>query len=418
MDCFTKIYINNFQMNKQLLFLLITILSINSYSQISFQKGYFINNYDQKVDCFIKNVDWLNNPTEIEYKLTESAEVQKGTIKTIKEFAIYNTSKYIRYSVMIDRSSNIITHLSKVREGVFKEEELFLKVLIEGKANLYFFKDSNISRFFYSKEDLKIEQLVYKKYLKYEDEISYNNRYKQQLLNNLKCPTFNMNKVENLDYKKSELIDFFIQYNKCNNQELVNFEEKQKKDLFNLNIRPGLNYSSLSIKNNGIGIAGIDFDTELGFRFGIEAEFILPFNKNKWAIIIEPTYQYFQSQENLTDENLADENLADDRINVDYTSIELPVGVRHYFFINEKSKIFINGSLLFDFSRDSNINFEVRPDLEIESRYNFAFGLGYKYNDRYSLELRYHTDRDLLWKNFTWSSKYNTFSLIFGYKIF
>lgn len=255
--------------------------------------------------------------------------------------------------------------------------------------------------------------MVYKKYLKYDNEISSNSRYKQQLLNNLKCPSFNLNKVENLDYKKSALIDFFIEYNKCNNQEIFNYEEKEKRDLFNLNIRPGLNYSSLSIQNNAIGITGIDFDNELEFRFGIEAEFIMPFNKNKWAIIIEPTYQYFKSQGNLTDENLID-----DRLNVGYTSIELPVGVRHYFFINEKSKIFINGSFLFDFSRDSDINFDVRPDLEIESRYNLAFGLGYKYNDRYSLELRYLTDREVLWKDIAWSSNYNTFSVIFGYTIF
>lgn len=138
-------------MKKQILLLLITILSSHSYSQISFQEGYFINNSDQKVDCIIKNVDWKNNPTEFEYKLAENSEVQKATIKMVKEFGIYNVSKHIRYSVMIDRSSNIITRMSKVRDGVFKEEELFLKVLIEGKANLYFFKDDIITRFFIAK---------------------------------------------------------------------------------------------------------------------------------------------------------------------------------------------------------------------------------------------------------------------------
>ena len=53
-------------MKKQILLLLTTILSLNSYSQINFDKGYFINDSNQKVDCLIKNIDWKNNPTEIE----------------------------------------------------------------------------------------------------------------------------------------------------------------------------------------------------------------------------------------------------------------------------------------------------------------------------------------------------------------
>ena len=39
-----------------------------SYSQITFEKGYFISNDGIKTECFIKNLDWRNNPTEFEYK--------------------------------------------------------------------------------------------------------------------------------------------------------------------------------------------------------------------------------------------------------------------------------------------------------------------------------------------------------------
>lgn len=84
-------------------------------------------------------------------------------------------------------------------------------------------------------------------------------------------------------------------YNECNNQVFINFESKQKKDLFNLNIRPGFNNSSFSTQNGITSSSNVDFDNEFGFRFGIEAEFIIPVNKNKWAILIEPTYQYYKS---------------------------------------------------------------------------------------------------------------------------
>jgi hypothetical protein len=115
--------------------------------------------------------------------------------------------------------------LSKIKTAIYKEEEVFLKVLIEGKATLYSFDD----KYFYSKDGSKIEQLIFKEYLNDYSQILKNNRYKQQLWSDLKCSTINMSKVENLEYKKNELISFFIMYNECNNQVFTNFETKQKK---------------------------------------------------------------------------------------------------------------------------------------------------------------------------------------------
>ena len=70
-----------------------------------------------------------------------------------------------------------------------------------------------------------------------------------------------------------------------------NIHAKTEKDWFNLSIRPGMNYATLSIGNDlTLSITNIDFGNKLGFRLGLEAEFVLPFNKYKWAIIVEPTY--------------------------------------------------------------------------------------------------------------------------------
>jgi hypothetical protein len=385
-------------------------LSINCYSQISFEKGYYINNSNQKVDCLIKNLDWKNNPIEFEFKLTENSDKKKASIDTVKKFEIYNVSKFIRRTIKIDKSSNIVSKLSDIKQAIFNEEELFLKVLVEGKANLYSYENDNLERYFYSKDSSEIEQLIFKRYLNIDKKIGTNNRYKQQLWNNLKCPKMNMSKVENLVYYKNELIRFFVEYNECNKQGFTNFEEKQKRDLFNLNIRPGFNTSSLSIQNGLLSSSDADFGNKFGFRLGVEAEFIMSFNKNKWAILIEPTYQYFKSETELTTQN----------VTVDYKSIELPIGLRHYFFLNENSKIFINGSVVIDFNDNSLIDFETDydTDLEIASSWNLAFGLGYKHNDRYSLELRYQTNRDVLSDYSYWSSDYKTLSIIFGYSLF
>jgi hypothetical protein len=108
---------------------------------------------------------------------------------------------------------------------------------------------------------------------------------------------------------------------------------------------------------------------------------------------------------------------------VDYSSIEVPLSLRHYFFLNNSSKIFINASYIFDLSSKSSIEFN-RNDgsnlnsLEIETRNNLAMGIGYKQNDKYSLEVRYQTNREILGNYSFWSSEYKTLSIIFGYSLF
>jgi hypothetical protein len=407
-------------MKKQLLFLTIAILSFNSYSQIAFEKGYYIDNMNQKTNCLIKNIDWKNNPIEFEYKQSENSESKTMTIKSIKEFGIDNISKYIRTTINIDRSSENINSLSDDKIPIFQEEELFLKVLVEGKATLYEYVDGNLIRYFYNNDNSTIEQLIFKSYITPENNIGRNNRFREQLWINLKCPNFKISEIENLEYKKNELVVFFIEYNECNNQEYVNFEEKQKRDFFNLSIKPRLNNSSLTIQNYTTNSRDTDFDNKIGFGFGLEAEFILPYNRNKWAITIEPTYQGFKSEKTTNVNDVSGGVLIS---NVDYRSIEIPLGLRHYFIQKINSKFFINASYIFDLNSKSSIEF-TRNDgsnlnsLEIETSNNLAMGIGYKHNHRYSLEIRYQTKREILGHYSFWNSEYKTFSIIFGYSLF
>lgn len=399
-------------MNKSLVLLFIALFSITCYSQIDFEKGYFIDNSNQKVECLIRNVDVKLNPTSFEYKQNTDSNKQKASLETVKEFGIYNKFKYISATVDIDQSSDNLNSLSKDNRALFKEEKVFLNVLIEGKANLYSYQNSKITRYFYSKEESKIEQLIFKEFLNQHNQILKNNRFKQQLLDDLKCGDIKMSNVENLKYKKNDLINFFIKYNECHEETFTTFNIKEKQDLFNLTLRPGLSSSSLSVDNDISIVGEADFDNVISFRFGIEAEFIMPFYRNKWAIIIEPTYHSYQTEKDIT------AFFVTQTATVDYTSIELPVGIRHYLFLNENSKIFLNASFIFDLSGNSVINYEERRNLDIKTSGNLGFGIGYKQNDKYSIEFRYHTNRDVLTNYTSWNSNYNSMSLILGYSLF
>lgn len=405
---------------KKILFLaLFTLLSLNSYAQIKFEKGYFIDNLGQRTDCLIKNIDWKNNPVEFEYKLFDNSNRKTKTITSVKEFAVLNHSKFKRFTVNIDRSNENSNALSLKRGPEFKKETLFLKVLIEGSASLYQYEAKSLTRYFYSMGDASPKQLIFKYFKTFYDKIGKNEEYKQQLFKDLKCGNISSNEIILKQYKKQDLMNLFIKYNKCKQSDFTNFSKKEKRDLFNLYIRPGLKYSSLATKNNKSETRNIDFGGALSLRIGLEAEFILPFNKNKWAIIIEPTYQYYKAEKEIIYARRLT-TVRTTNVIVDYKSIEIPFGLRHYLFINDNSKLFINLSYIIDFQMSSRLYAVTRGlfDLDINSRNSLTYGVGYNYKNKYSFELRRQTDREILGEYLFWSTGFKGVSFIVGINIF
>ena len=56
--------------------------------------------------------------------------------------------------------------------------------------------------------------------------------------------------------------------------------------------------------------------------------------------------------------------------------------------------------------------------LDITATSNLTFGVGYKLNDTYSMEMRLQTSRNVLDDYVYWDSDFKTMSLIFGYSFF
>lgn len=399
------------------LLLIISTLSLNSYSQIEFERGYFINDSDQKIDCLIKDLDWKNNPDKFDYRLTENSTTETASIKDVIEFGSANSFKFIRAFVKMDRSSENIGKLSREKEPIFNDEELFLKVLIEGKSSLYMYSDGGLKRYFYSNGNSEIKQLIYKKYKTKDNKLGHNNRFKQQLFNEITCGV--KGNINNLKYNRSSLSRFFRKNNQCNNSIYVDFE-KTKKDLFNLTIRPRLYSTALTTRNIQSSFKNTDFGSKSGFGFGIEAEFIMPFQKNKWAFIIESNFQSFKATKTTDDDNVSGGILIAE---VNYRPIEIPIGLRHYYFINKNSKVFANISYVLDINKNSTLEYKRGDDstlelLEIDFIKKIAFGLGYKFKDKFSAEVRYKNSRKQLGNTFFWNAEHNTISMIFGYSLF
>jgi len=404
---------------KKLLFFIGVFVTINSYSQVSFENGYFISNSGKKTECLIKNMDWYKSPTHFDYKLSESDKVKTAGIDSVAEFSIFNISKYIRDKVKLDISGDDINSLSRDQNPIYKEEVLFLKVLVEGKANLYSYIGQGISRFFYKVDNSKIEQLVFKRYKTPDGIIRENHLFKNQLMNDVNCTSIDRNNFQKLEYSQKSLTNFFITYNNCTGVEITNYTNKQNRDNFRLTFRPRISNSSLSVVYSESDTRDVNFENKIGFGFGVEAEYILPFRNNKWSLTAEPTYRSYKSEKNYR------VSYYDATAEVVYRSLELPVGIRHYFFLGNNSKIFVNANCIIDINLDSSLDYTYSynnivfdsESFEFVSLMNFALGLGYKFKDTYSFEMRYQTNREIMKDRIYWSTDYKAISLIFGYTL-
>ena len=228
----------------------------------------------------------------------------------------------------------------------------------------------------------------------------------------LQCADISMGDIENTEYKSDGLVKLFKAYNQANNNYSVSSEDsvKTKKYLFNLSLRPGITLSSFSVKNSETPAISASFGNKMGVRFGVEGEFVMPFNKNKWALLIEPTFQSYKASA---------KNGYGETYDANYKAIELPIGVRHSFFMSDKSKIFVNVSYLFNFELGSTFQSNNESYLELKASKNgLQYGIGYAHNRKLSVEFRVEPNRDLLYNYVYWYSNYTVYSFILGYKIF
>lgn len=390
--------------------LLVTFLS---FAQNKFEQGYYIDNSGVKKECLIKNYDWKNNPKDIEIKNANLEDVSTTkNIEEIKEFGINGISKFIKATVNIDESSQNANTLTNSANPKYIEKTVLLKVLVEGKSNLYYFENEDYERFFYSVND-KIEQLVYKQYYNSDGNIVTNDLYKQQLFVNFKCNN-DQKSIIALKYNNNDLIDYFIKTNNCisGKTETKAISEKRK---FETNFKVNLLLNSVS-QNITIPYLNINSTSEKinNFSFGFETEIILPYNNKNWSVVFDPSYITYK--ERITT-NFVYLNKNRSYINENNILLfRLPLGIRRYFTLNKKSKIYTNLAVSVNIS-NNNINSLYEEDGGFTS-YNFVAGLGYQYK-KYNVELKLN-NKTLTYANPLTGKEIslNHIALKLGYRLF
>ena len=412
---------------KKIILSFVVLFNTNFYAQVNFEKGYIIDNNNIKTECLIKNLDWLDNPTEIEIKMSDSGVIRVESVKTIKEFKVDNSVKYVSVNAMMDLFYEDIRGYTTSSQPVLKKKNIFLRLIIEGEASLYEYQEKSTSNFFYSLKDSNIEQLTYKKYLFDENSsIATNNDFRIQLSSYVKCETTPFEVIENLNFNIRDLSNYFASYNSCNKNTFIDYRPKKNKGSFNFKLKAGFYSNSFSYSKSipSTKIQKFDFENKSGYNAGLEAEYVLPFNKNKWSVYLEQSFHEYNSKVEFDLEPFFGVKKSTN-IEVNYKHINLDLGARHYMYLNTKSKLFLNIGLRFVFIQNGSIKefndgtFEnaTGGELVVVQRSSFTFGVGYSFNNKFTLEIK-QSNYNILKDYLFYTSSYNTTSLIFGYTIF
>lgn len=393
-----------------LVFLIFTLQFISA--QIKFEKGYLITNDGEKKEVLIKNKDWLNNPTEFTYKIAESTEELTGNTTNVKEFQVYGYDKLVKYKGKVDASANILHNLSNNEEPEWIEKDIFLYEISSGKKRLYSYYESNNSKFFYADENGEITPLIYKEYIPNNTNSVYTNEtYKNQLKKLFADDAVVSKSAEKTEYQKEKLVKLFNQYNNISTEDQKQKFVKRKQTNFNLYVKPGLNIMKLNFYGpSSPNTTDAQFN-KIAFKFGIELEHILPFNKGKWALLVEPTYNSINAQDK-------SENGV-----VKYSYIEFNLGAKHYMHIDPSTKVFLSARIPLFSAVASKSTLEYTSDYFEETMdlnklsSNFIFSAGFVYKNKFLVELSHAMKRSISIES-SWGSELSVTSISFGYNLF
>ncbi|MBD3582599.1 outer membrane beta-barrel protein [Flavobacterium selenitireducens] len=386
------------------------LCAFSALGQIKFEPGYYINVDGTKISGLVRNLGWKNNPVAIDFKSDATAPVTIVRISEIKEFGVGSDYVFRKFQIQVDLSSKDIDRLSPNKNPEWQPEVALLKVVTSGKSILYEYNDHNLRRFFVSTSTTAVpEQLVAKEY-RLNDKIGYNNTFRQQLFHLMGGAGLVESDFSSLNYNEDDLVRIFNKYNGEQRQDL---SAAQSKGDFNVRIVAGVMFAKMAFSDERVQAwSDVEFGQKTIPSIGAEFEYILPFNRNKWGILLGAGYQSYKSDARQS---------ATRSLETEYSFIEVPVGLRHYFFATDKLAVFLNVGYNVVVKLDSHITYRNSAPggfdnrVEITRSSNVMAGAGIQYG-RLAAEFRLHAKRDVLDLVYL-DANYQSFGLLVSYKV-
>ena len=170
----------------------------------------------------------------------------------------------------------------------------------------------------------------------------------------------------------------------------------------------------ISLQAQDVSISSkILFPAEYSPGFGAEIEYILPYNNYKWSFFAESNlYTYYTSNS----ENSFNSQTSGSEI--DYKTIEFPLGVNLYMNLNGNNRLFIRGAYVLNSIFDqSYVTFKSNYPYKLSMAPRMYLGAGYNYR-RMGLELRFYSKHNITQNLYKRNSQLSQISFRLSYVLF
>jgi hypothetical protein len=378
--------------------LLLLVLPLQLFSQNFYEVGYYIDNNGVRVNGFVNNEYWYNSPETVSFRTSADSETTVLTIDKVAEFGVGTHTKYIRHTVDVDkdRSVNLAYINTAFSVPQYIKKTVFLNTLLEGKANLYSLTLDEDRKFFISSESAPIPvQLVYKKFIDTDSKVRETWEYRSTLYESYRCGDSNLGSLKKLPYTQKAIKEYITAYNSCSGSTNTEFATERR---------------ALKLKFTGFAGAvmhNYDIQNAQDDRFGsssgaapivgIDASLILPAHSNRYEIFLRASFETL-AMDNFANRNTTSSSQIQDQVLTDVSIINLTIGPRYSFILNQKNRIFVEGQLGYAIISGDIIYQTVRYSDTGKTVHNTqaipvagdlvaGLGVGYVFNNKFGLSI-------------------------------
>lgn len=370
-------------------FLCVCLLGLTGLlpAQVAYEPGYLISTEGFREPVEIQNFDWRYNPERITV-LRDGLPVEIMTAR-LKEFGIAGKARYVNHTVQLERSHTETRRLARA-PAASREERVLLRAEVEGPASLYSYRTEEVTKYFFQLDpSTPPVQLAHQRWLDAQNKVKSNDQYISQLRSALKCDDLAPDR--GIRYTLRELRRYILAYNACMGaqSEIYANNGAQTKRLY-VGVTPGLFLNQYRINQPGADRMLVTMDSKTSFRIGAELEYRLPFARNKFALVLEPNYYSYTSSGEYSPVSRIEMAM------VDYSMLEIPVGIRYYSFVGTAVKVFATLSAGYNFALSGAVAYDRGPADEVNGSFGASGGVGLRILDHYGLEARYYRSTDNL----------------------
>jgi hypothetical protein len=312
---------------------LLLLTSTLSFAQKEFKPGYIVQNGDTLRGLVNQQGD-KRQALVASFKINADATSQNFSPSQITGYGI--TDGYVYEAKKISNPDS--TYF------------LFLKVLVKGPANLYFYKDQNSGDHFFLEKADSLEELVYKKVSEVQTNgqtalVTYS-RYKNTFYNAFKdCPTIGST-INQMQFKEVELINTVSLYNHCISPDSKSdYKVKARKSEITWGATIGATVGKMVVTGNQQ--PSFELTSKLGYQTGLALNITLPWASVNTSALLEAQYAYSSYYE----QNYREYNSLQTNYTIDaaFHHLKLPASIRHTFSFG-RVRTFINGGVIMNYA--------------------------------------------------------------------